>query len=174
MAVQGVVLFYVCSYLLASSQTASEQAGVPLLTCLHAPALRFARFPAMPHSCCTSDPPLFPCRARIPELEKTKKAAAASRDFKAAAEAAAEAKAAAAEAEDAEQRAAELKQKAGAVEAQERVLQEEVAEAEAAVAAAVAAAAKARWRALLGAHAELQKQAVRSKAQGAGADAGKQ
>jgi hypothetical protein len=103
---------------------------------------------------------LFHCcfRARVPELEASKKAAAAARDFKAAGEAAAEAKAAAAEAAAAEERSATLKEQAAAAAAEEQQLQAEAAEAEAALAALSLAAARARWRGLLGAHAELQKQ----------------
>ena len=86
----------------------------------------------------------------------------AARDFKAAGDAAAEAKAAAAEAEAAEQRASALKQASAVVEAEEQQLAQQAGEAEAAVAAASAAAAKARWRGLLGAQAELQKQLART------------
>ena len=94
----------------------------------------------------------------------------AARDFKSAGDAAAEAKAAAAEAEAAEQRAAVLKQSSAAVEAEEQQVAQQAGEAEAAVAEAAAAAAKARWRGLLGAQAELQKQLARAGPEGRSAD----
>ena len=143
-----------------------------LLSCAHTPCLVYqpALKPFCPFCCCSSR------RARLPELESTKRAAVAARDFKAAGDAAAEAKAAAAEAEDAEQRAAALKQSSAAVEAEEQQLAQQAGEAEAAVAEASAAAAKARWRGLLGAQGELQKQLARAGPEGsstAGIDTGK-
>ena len=104
----------------------------------------------------------------MPELEASKRAAAAARDFKTAAEVAAEAKAAAAEAAAADERVAALKQQAAAAADEEQQLQAAAAEAEAAVSAAATAAAKARWRGLLGAHAELQKE-LASADEGSGA-----
>ena len=100
------------------------------------------------------------CRARAPELEAKKKAAAAARDFKAAAEAAAEAKVAAADVDASRQLAVSLQQQVAALQGEEQQVAERAQQAEAAVAAAVAAATKARWRGLLGTHAELHKQLV--------------
>lgn len=94
----------------------------------------------------------------------------AARDFKAAGDAAAEAKAAAAEAEASEQRAAALKQTSAAVEAEEKQLAQQAGEAEAAVVEAAVAAARARWRGLLGAQAELQKQLARAGQDGRSSD----
>jgi multidrug resistance efflux pump len=110
---------------------------------------------------------MFCLRARLPELEATKKAAAAARDFKAAAEAAAEAKAALAEATAAEERAAALKQQTAVAAEEEDRLHHEATLAEAAVSQALAEAARARWRGLLGARAELQKQLSRAAGGGA-------
>ena len=87
-----------------------------------------------------------PCRARLPDLEAQKRAAAAARQFQDAARLAAESKAAAAALEVAEECVAQLRSQLSAVDGEEAALRQGVSEAEAAVEAAAAEAATARQR----------------------------
>ncbi|DBA83906.1 TPA: hypothetical protein ACH3X1_006411 [Trebouxia sp. C0004] len=85
---------------------------------------------------------------RIPELENDKKAAAAARDFKAAAALSAEAKALAAQADVATTKAKQLRQQVSEAEEQEQLQVDSIKGQEGFVTQAKRAAALARWRRL--------------------------